>query len=161
MSEPRYKNGYMIALDQIVQLTAALATERARADALAVEVAAFRAALIQSTLTQMDDLILPTCPVCGRVGEHRDEIIHKPFCVFARRSADPAQRGAELLAAADALAAPFPSVSGQRLAACRICRATWPIGQPERHQDIEYGVPCPVVAYHRLRGGRAPEDRPA
>jgi hypothetical protein len=105
MPEPRYKNGYMLAVEQIAHLTADLATATAKSDALAVE-------------------------------------------------------HAELRAAADALAAPLPSVPGQQLAACRICRATWRIGQPERHQDIEYGVPCPVVAYRRLRGGHAPEGEP-
>jgi predicted PhzF superfamily epimerase YddE/YHI9 len=138
MSEPRYKAGYMLAVEQITQLTADLATERARADALAIEHAELRAAI---KIRIYDDgtwnVSVPP--------EHWQ-------AVEAILAADPAQRGAEILAAAEALAAPLPSIPGQRLAACRICRATWPIGQPERHQDIEYGVPCPVVAYRRLRG---------
>jgi hypothetical protein len=84
-------------------MAADLDQAQARAAALAVEVAVLRAAMIQPTLTDLDDLILPTCLVCGRIGEHRDEIIHKRTCVLARPPADPDQRGADLIAAADCL----------------------------------------------------------
>jgi hypothetical protein len=44
MPEPRYKNGYMLAVEQIAQLTADLAKAQARAKATAIENAELRAA---------------------------------------------------------------------------------------------------------------------
>jgi hypothetical protein len=141
-------------------MAADLDQAQAMADALAVENAELRAALDALNVVIPD--LHEVKGVIREQGREPDDGFPIMLCLDLgdiRRAvdllaADPAQRGSELLTAADALAAPVPSLPGQRLAACRICRVTWLIGQPERHQDIEYGVPCPVVAYRRLRGGR-------
>lgn len=69
---------------------------------------------------------------------------HHATCPFGR---PVPERGAAILAAAEAMAAP---VVGHRLQACRICHASWRVGEPERHQHVNLGVPCPVAAYRAL-----------
>lgn len=133
MSEPRYKNGYMLAVEQIARLTADLTTERARADALAVENAELR-----------DGLARLVDGVVEFAEEDFAEDWNPLINARALLAADPAQRGAGLLAAADEMLT-WLEQNGAHWSDC----AFWDLDDA---RDCSCGRDGVMLTYRCLRG---------
>jgi hypothetical protein len=89
-----------IKVEDFDRLEAALATATARAAALAVENAELRAACIEPVGVDHDEA---QCSICLRCWPLPGPPRHEAECFLARPPADPDQRGADLIAAADCL----------------------------------------------------------